>query len=398
MGIFAYVVKWFILCLIIGIVCGSASALFLTLLDFATNYRENNSWIISLLPIAGLIIGLSYHYFGKEIEKGNNLLLEEIHNPQKIIHFKMAPMIMIGTVITHLFGGSAGREGTAVQMGGSIADQLNHLIKLKQEDRIILLIIGISAGFASIFGTPLAGMVFGLEVYIIGRLRYNAIFPSMLAAIIADLTCDAWGIIHTNYSIGIIPKMNPEIIIYCVVAGIAFGLTGMFFSKLTHLISKGFKSLIKYAPLRPAIGGLIVAIAVWLIGTTKYIGLGIPTIVDSFQNQLPAYDFLLKILFTSLTLGAAFKGGEVTPLFFIGATLGNALSLLLPLPMSLLAGLGFVAVFAGAANTPLATILMAMELFGAEVGIFAAIACITSYIFSGKYGIYSSQIIGENKV
>ncbi len=392
-----YTLKWILIASIIGVFSGSASALFLVSLDAATIWRENHLWIIALLPLGGLLIGLMYHYFGKEVEKGSNLLIDEIHNPTKVIHFKMAPLILIGTVATHLFGGSAGREGTAVQMGGSIGDQLNHIFKFKREDRILILICGISAGFASVFGTPLAGAVFGLEVYFIGKLSYKAIFPSFMAAIAGDYVCDLWNIQHTHYAVMSFPEIDGMVVLYCILAGIAFGLTGKFFAHFTHLISTFYKGKIKYPPLRPAIGGCVVAFGVWILGTTDYIGLGIPVIEASFHQQLPVYAFALKILFTSLTLGAAFKGGEVTPLFFIGATLGNALALIIPLPISLLAGMGFAAVFAGAANTPLATTLMAIELFGAEIGIFAAIACVTSYLFSGHFGIYSSQITGTSK-
>lgn len=392
-----YTLKWILIASVIGIFSGSASALFLVSLDAATSWREDHLWIIALLPIGGLLIGLMYHYLGKEVEKGSNLLIDEIHNPTKVIHFKMAPLILLGTVATHLFGGSAGREGTAVQMGGSIGDQLNHIFKFNKEDRILILICGISAGFASVFGTPLAGAVFGLEVYFIGKLSYKAIFPSFMAAVAGDYVCDLWNIQHTHYAIISFPEIDGLVILYCILAGIAFGLTGKFFAHFTHFISNFYKGKIKYPPLRPAIGGCVVALGVWILGTTDYIGLGIPVIEASFKEQLPVYAFALKILFTSLTLGAAFKGGEVTPLFFIGATLGNALALILPLPMPLLAGMGFAAVFAGAANTPLATTFMAIELFGAEIGIFAAIACITSYLFSGHFGIYSSQITGISK-
>ncbi|HEY8401335.1 MAG TPA: voltage-gated chloride channel family protein, partial [Cytophagaceae bacterium] len=392
-----YILKWILISAIIGVLAGSASAFFLVALDWATNWRESHPWIIGLLPLGGLLIGLMYHYLGKEVEAGNNLVLEQIHKPGKMLHFKMAPLILIGTVATHFFGGSAGREGTAVQMGASIADQLNHWIKVRPRDRIIILLCGISAGFASVFGTPLAGMLFALEVYYIGRLRYNAIFPCLLAAVIGDLVCDGWGVLHTGYYINDIPLLTPLNILYTILAGIAFGLTAVCFIRLTHAISSRLKSKISYAPLRPAVGGVMVVVAVLALGTTKYIGLGIPVIVDSFEEQLPVYDFALKLLFTAITLGAAFKGGEVTPLFFIGATLGNALSLFIPLPMALLAGIGFVAVFSGAANTPLATTIMAIELFGMEAGVYAGIACVTAYMFSGHTGIYSSQVIGEGK-
>lgn len=396
-AIAGYIFKWLVVCSIIGVLGGSASAFFLWSLDWATDWRESHSWIIALLPIGGLLIGLMYHYLGREVEAGNNLLINEINNPEKVIPIKMAPLIFIGTVATHFFGGSAGREGTAVQMASSIADQINRIVKFRSRDRIIILICGISAGFASVFGTPLAGMVFGLEVFFIGRLSYNAIFPSIVSAVVADLVCDAWGAKHTQYYIDFIPEISALNILYCILAGIAFGLTAMFFANLTHGISKVFKDKISYAPFRPAIGGIMVALAVFAMGTTKYIGLGIPTIMDSFHSQLPPYDFALKIAFTAVTLGAAFKGGEVTPLFFIGATLGNALSLIIPLPMALLAGMGFVAVFSGAANTPLATTLLAIELFGAESGIYAGIACVVAYMFSGHTGIYSAQVIGESK-
>jgi H+/Cl- antiporter ClcA len=392
-----YMVKWIFISLIIGSVGGSASAVFLFLLDWVTDYRESHTWIIALLPIAGLIVGLLYFYFGKGVESGSNVLIQEIHDPKKVVPFKMAPLVLLGTLITHLFGGSAGREGTAVQMGGALADQINRLVKLTSNDRTVILICGISAGFSSVFGTPLAGAIFSLEVFLVGRLRYNAFLPSLLSAIIADLICDGWGIKHTVYIIDHIPPLTFESLFLCMLVGIIFGLTAVLFIKSTYYVSKISINKISYPPLRPALGGVIIAAAVLVLGTTKYIGLGIPTIVDSFHHQLPYYDFLLKIAFTALTLGVAFKGGEVTPLFFIGAVLGNALSLIIPLPMALLAGLGFVAVFSGAANTPLATTLMAIELFGMEIGVFAAITCVISYIFSGRSGIYSSQVLDNPK-
>jgi H+/Cl- antiporter ClcA len=394
---FLYLFKWLILSAIIGVLVGSASAFFLVSLDWVTNWRENHFWIITLLPIGGLIIGLTYHYWGTNIVKGNNQLLEEFYSPKQVIPFKMAPLVLFGTIATHFFGGSAGREGTAVQMGGAIADQFTHLLKLKVRDRRILLVIGISAGFASVFGTPLAGAVFALEVLIIGRMRYDAILPSFLTAIIADFTCTAWHVTHTHYTIFVVPDITIPNLLWAILAGIIFGLTALIFSKTTKFWTTLFKNKIKYPPFRPMIGGIFITLAIFAIGTTKYIGLGIPTIVASFTENLNSYDFILKILFTSFTIGAGFKGGEVTPLFFIGATLGNALVWLIPLPVSLLAGMGFVAVFAGATNTPIACILMGIELFGAEGSIYIAIACILSYLFSGHTGIYGSQIIGSPK-
>lgn len=392
-----YIVKWLLISSIIGICIGSASAGFLVSLDWATNFRSHNLSLIALLPIGGLLIGFLYHYWGKDVEAGNNLLIDTIHNPKAIIPFKMAPFVYLGTIATHFFGGSAGREGTALQMAGAIADQFTKPFQLNERDRKVLLISAIAAGFGAVFGTPLAGALFGLEVFLIGKIKYDAIFPAFASAILASWVTDLWQVEHTHYAIGFIPKLEAVTIIYSIIAGIAFGLCAASFSKTIHYVTAVFKRKIAFPPLRPFIGGIIVALAVFAIGTTKYIGLGIPTMLQAFEQQSPIYDFAIKMAFTILTLSAGFKGGEVTPLFFIGATLGSALSLFIPLPTALLAGIGFVAVFAGATNTPLACMIMAIELFGAEIGIYAAIACVVSYLISGHTSIYNQQVVGEAK-
>lgn len=396
-AVMRYLARWTPVAVLVGVMGGSASALLLVSLNWATDVRESHKWLIALLPLAGLAVGCLYRYWGTAVEAGNNLILDEIHDPQQTIPIRMTPLILVGTVLTHLFGGSAGREGTAVQTGASLADQLARPFRMDRRERRVLLMCGISAGFASVFGTPLAGAVFGMEVLALGVVAYDAITPCFLAAFIGDFTTQAWHVHHTIYRVTEIPRFHANGLLWAAIAGAAFGLTAAGFAKLTHAIGHWFKQSIAWAPLRPLVGGLIVACAVWAMGTTKYIGLGVPTIVAAFGPRHDPQDWLLKLLFTAVTLGAGFKGGEVTPLFFIGATLGNALAYLLPVPASLLAGMGFVAVFAGAANTPLASSLMAVELFGAEAGAYAAVACVFSYLFSGHTGIYGSQRIGRSK-
>ena len=387
-------VKWLSISAIIGIITGTSSAALLAGLNWATGWREAHRWVLLLLPIGGLLSGLIYHYLGKSVEAGNDLLLEEIHNPNQAIPWQMAPLVFVGTTIAHVFGASVGREGTAVQMGVAMADRLTILFRLASSDRRIVLMTGISGSFAAVFGTPLAGMVFGLEVLTVGRFRHDGIFPCLIAAIVGDRITLAWGLDHQVYRVPIVPPLTIWGILTAIVAGIAFGLTARLFATLSHQISDYFKAKISYPPLRPLIGGGLVAIAIQLVGTTKYIGLGIPTIVSAFDTQVAPWDFLAKIAFTTLSLGSGFKGGEATPLFYIGATLGNAISAILPLPAPLLAGMGFVGVFAGAANTPIAATLIAIELFGVSTGSYAGIACVVSYLCSGDIGIYRSQRAG----
>jgi H+/Cl- antiporter ClcA len=393
-----YFIKFTILSVLIGFLAGTATAVFLFCLDAVTAYREEHHWLIYCLPITGLFIGWSYYIYGVQVKKGNNLIIEQHRSEQKlIIPLIMAPLVLISTLLTHLVGGSAGREGTAVQMGGAIADQFTRKLNLTLAERSTLLIMGVSAGFSAVFGTPFAGAVFALELMIFKNCKWADLIPSFLAAYCAHYVCLFWGAHHTNYAIDLIPTISLKTILFVMMAGLIFGLTAFFFTRLHKWWATLFQK-IKYEPLRPFVGGIILVMVILFMNftnytdPTKFMGLGIPTISDAFLHPAGNYDFFLKILLTTFTLSAGFKGGEVTPLFFIGATLGNILIWFIPLPMALLAGMGFVAVFAGATHAAITGILLGIEMFGLHAGIYIGIASVVSYFTSGNEGIYSAQL------
>jgi len=403
--------KWTLLVLPVGVLAGSASALFLWSLERVTELRWAHGWLLYLLPVVGVGVGWVYHRFGKNSGAGNNLIIEQIHEPGGGVPRRMAPLVLIGTLLTHLCGGSAGREGTAVQMGGSLANGYARLLRLGREDLPVLLMAGVAAGFGSVFGTPFAGAVFAMEVLVIGRLHYRAVLPVLVASVVADATCTAWGIGHAQYGIAFAsPEGRHEILdgwlaAKVVAAAVAFGLAGRLFAELTHVLQRGCRRLAPQAWLQPALGGAALIALFWILGTGDYLGLGVNgehpdsvTLRSAFHaGGATPWSWWWKLLFTAVTVAAGFKGGEVTPLFFIGATLGNALAMALGAPVDLFAGLGLIAVFAGAANTPLACTIMGIELFGAEHTVYFALACFIAYHCSGHTGIYQSQRVGVPK-
>lgn len=413
--LFAQILRWIAIIIPVASVIGALNAFFLWLLSEATATREANTWLLYLLPFAGLVIVYLYKELGKNSDGGNNLIMDEIHQPGAGIPTRMGALVLITTVITHLFGGSAGREGTAVQIGGAASNYFAKIFKLSESDKRLLLISGIAAGFGAIFGTPLTGAIFALEVLAIGRLKYDAIVPALFAAIVADMVCTALGAHHTHYRIDFLEsyqlldhvvKVDPLLLLKILVAGVGFGLAGYLFGELTHSLKDFFKLTLKNPYLIVFVGGILVILITKLIGNYDYTGLGVysyreggVSIVSAFhQGGAEWYSWLFKLVLTALTLSVGFKGGEVTPLFFIGATLGNTLAWALGAPPELFAALGFIAVFAAATNTPLACTIMGVELFGSEYILYFAVACYTAYYFSGHTGIYSSQRVAVPKL
>jgi H+/Cl- antiporter ClcA len=390
--------RWLLLGSGVGLLSGTASAFFLTALTYVTDMRLRHGWLLFLLPLGGALVSFLYLKVGKTSGKGNNLILEQIHDGQEAVPLRMAPLVLAGTLITHLFGGSAGREGTAVQMGGSLADSFGRLLRVPPATRRILLICGISGGFGSVFGTPLAGTVFSLEVLAIGLISHEALLPAFVASLVGHLTTTSlWGVPHLHYSMGAVPELTLAVAGKVVIAAVIFGLVSLIFSELTHFLKKWSARLFANPMLKSFVGGIAVIVLVYAVGTRDYLGLGIPLIQDAFSGGASLLAFAWKLLFTAVTLGTGFQGGEVTPLFAIGATLGQSLSGLLQLPAPFLAGLGFIAVFCGAANTPIACFIMGIELFGSQGALYMFMACLISYLVSGHTGIYTSQRIGSAK-
>lgn len=392
-----YFIKWSFYAGVVGILVGCLSAFFLLTLDMATAERLAHPWLLFGLPFAGAFISYLYFKFGKNAGRGNNLVIEQANGGSETIPKRLIPLTLIGTLATHLFGGSAGREGTAVQMGGSVADAVGSLFKINAKERRILIICGMSAGFSSVFGTPIAGTLFALEVLALGFFREEGLFPSLWAALIANWVTLSFGVVHHSYQMGTIPAASFGLIAKIMLAALCFGLTGRLFSRLTDFLKSFFKKWILNPALRSFIGGALIILMVFVVGSRDYLGLSLPLIDQAFNGEAHPFAFLLKLFFTAFTLGTGFQGGEVTPLFVIGATLGSTLAPILGVAIPFLTGLGFIGVFAGATNTPIACFVMGLELFGTKALPYLFLVCVISYLFSGNFGIYESQKIGIRK-
>lgn len=394
---FSRYIKWTLFSSISGVLAGIASAVFLILLDITTRFRDGHSIIIWFLPIGGFAIGWLYHYYGKDIAGGNNLILDEIHDPKKTTPLRMAPFVLLGTIVTQLFGGSVGREGAAVQMGASLSDQLSKVFRISREERKVLLVCGAGAGFGAAMATPWAGIVFGMEVINVGKLRVFALFECFVASFVAYFTAISLRAPHSHYPLFNVPAFTWKTLFCVALAGIVFGLSARAFALLTHFVEQFNARWIQYPPFKPMIAGIVLVVLYYVEGTYQYVGLGIPQIQNAILHPVSFAAPLYKAFFTAITVGSGYKGGEFIPLVFIGTTLGSALSIILPVSLSLLAAVGFAAVFAGAANTPIACSIMAVELFGFRIVPYAIVACLMSYYFSGNHGIYRSQKVSVQK-
>ena len=387
-----------------GVICGSLSALFLVSLDCVTEWHGRNPWLLLLLPFAGMGMVWFYDRYGALAARGNVLLVEEIRQNEGNVPLRMAPMVLVSTLLTHLCGGSAGREGTAVQMGGAISAWLSRLFSLTPTQRRMLLMAGIAGGFGSVFGTPWAGGIFAAELPVRGRWQTRMLLPCWLSAWIGHVTCRGWGVVHIDYrTLGLTREgfwgMTWSTVGIVILAAFAFGICSRVFVWISHKAPDLIASLSPSTWARPCVGGFFLIAMVYVLGTADYLGLGVSAqraggidLLSCFSvGGADTWSWFWKMLFTVITLSSGFKGGEVTPLFFIGAALGNALAMLSGQPVELWAGLGMLAVFAGAANAPLTCTILGMELFGPHYTILFAIACLCAFFVSGRSGIYEKK-------
>ena len=382
-----------VLGVVVGVIGGGVAYFFLRTLSWADTTRLDHGSLIYFLPLAGLVIGLMYHHFGERVANGSNLVLEEIHEPGAGVPKRMAPMVFAATAISHLFGASTGREGAGIQITASIADGLAKPFSPSPETRKLLLITAISAAFGGLFGVPIGGAVFALEVQENGRIRYEAMLPALIAGVIGYEIIESLNIEHlvtgTLLNVDLSLALSWKLIVLSAVCSIL----AISFIQLTHFVHRAAHSLIKWQPLRPVVGGCIVLLLVLVSGTRDYLGVSAHLAEDAFAGAvgIAVGAFAWKLVFTSVSLGTGFIGGEMVPLFIIGALAGAQTGQLLGASIPLFAAIGMMATFAAASNTPIACIVIGVELFGAGEILPLALTCILAYALSGRRGIYHSQ-------
>ncbi len=388
--------RWIILAIITGFVVGGVGILFVKGLGLANNFRGEHPELILGLPLAGLALVFLYKTSNYENDKGTNLVISTLHAESQI-PFRMAPLIFVATITTHLFGGSAGREGAALQLGGSIGNQLGRWFRLDEDDTRLIVMCGMSAAFSAIFGTPLAAVIFAMEVATIGGMQYAAFVPCMAASLVASSFATAMGCHAEAFTITepVDFAVVPALLI--VLLGILCALVSVFFCQALHSSGHLFKKYLPNPYLRIVVGALAIILLTIILQTSAYSGAGVNLIEEAFVGEAPKMAFLWKIIFTAITLGVGFKGGEIVPSFCIGATLGCLFGTLVGLSPSLCAAVGMVAVFCGVTNSPITSLVIGFEMFGFDCMKYLLIGVAISYMLSGYTGLYSEQTILQSK-
>jgi H+/Cl- antiporter ClcA len=386
-------VQWLALGGLVGAVVGVGAAFFLFVLQEATAFRLGHPELIYGLPLAGLLMGLFYERVGKPVSAGTNLVIDTLYDEAgPPLPWRMAPLILLGTVLTHLFGGSAGREGTAVQMGAGLADALAQRLSPRGGLRPYFLAAGVAGGFSAVFGTPVAAALFSLEFIVVGQMHFMGLFPALIAALAGNAVARALGVTHLAYAQ--VPQVDLSFLLFgkLLLFAAAAAATAACFIELMHGLTHKMSRWLPRLPWRMTLGGILLVLLAKAVGNSAYLGLGELGIQRAFVDpHNPPYGFVFKMLFTALTLGSGFLGGEVTPLFFVGAGLGNLLAQVLDLPLGFGAGLGLAAVFAAAANTPLALSMMLVEMLGVHMLPHAMVVCVTANVLVGHRSIYPAQ-------
>ncbi len=391
-----HVARWVALAFLIGVLSGLLSAAFIEALNWATDTRDTNDWLVLTLPLAGLVVGCSYHYFGRGLERGSNLIIDQIHSQSEWIPLRLTPLIFGASVISHVAAGSTGREGAALQLAAGVSDPISKKLGLNPADRSLMLIAAIAGGFGSVFGVPVAGAVFALEVQRVGRVRYEALVPAFVASFVGDAVVRGLGVSHTHYPL--MPKIAWSASMAWKVSlfGVIAGFIAMLFVHLTHFIKDTLKKYVAWYPARPVIGGVLLTILILTFGWRDYSGLSIPLALEAMNGSI-AGQWGSKLLLTSITIGSGFVGGEFIPLFVIGALAGASYAHIIGANVAVFAIIGSITVLAGATNTPLACTIIGIELFGGQGLTFFALACAAAYATSGHTGIYHAQPVSAHK-
>ncbi len=387
--------KWCIAAGILGVGLGFTGVAFHNLLSLVTQLRTSFPMMVFGLPFAGLLIVFMYKKAGKEADQGTNLVLSAIQSGKQL-PFRMAPLIFAGTILTHMFGGSSGREGAALQIGGSLGNSLGRLLKLDDKDKHILIMCGMSACFSAMFGTPAAAAVFSLEVISVGVMYYAALLPCVLSAVIARGISKAMGVEAIRFSFNDVASIDLPSGIKLIALGAIFAAVSILFVIALSFINTTLKNYFKSPYVKIFIAGWAITGLSFAFGS-QYLGNGLNLISQSMLESVPWYFFLLKILFTAITLGGGYKGGEIIPSLCIGATIGSCLAPAFGMPVALCAACGMVSVFCGVTNSPITSILLAIELFGVSSLYYCLISIAISYLLSEYFSLYKSQKIMYSK-